>query len=87
LVPLPASIALSGDVIAMENAIIDEAGLELAYEGNRWGDLLRVALRRNDASFVANKVFNKLDRDGNPAASAARAKLLSANGLYLPFNL
>lgn len=76
-----------GDMIAMENAIIDEDGLELAYEGQRWGDLLRVALRRNDASFLAEKVYQKLLRDGNPSASAARTKLLSSNGLYLPFKL
>ncbi|MFD1257303.1 RagB/SusD family nutrient uptake outer membrane protein [Mucilaginibacter terrae] len=76
-----------GDMIGMENAIIDEDGLELAFEGQRWGDLVRIALRRNDPSFVANKVYEKLTREGNPQASAARSKLLSANGLFLPFKL
>lgn len=78
---------LGGDVTTMENAIIDENGLELAYEGQRWGDLLRVALRRNDASFLATKVYQKLLRDGNPQAGAALNKLSSLNGLYLPFKL
>jgi hypothetical protein len=87
LVDLPAALVLNRDMIGMENAIIDEAGLELAYEGHRWGDLLRVALRRNEPSFLADKIYEKLQRDGNPAASTARAKLLSTNGMYLPFKL
>jgi hypothetical protein len=76
-----------GDITNMENAIIDEDGLELAYEGQRWGDLLRVALRRNDASFLAKKVYDKLTREGNPQAGTALTKLSSLNGLYLPFKL
>jgi hypothetical protein len=85
LVPLPTT--LQNDMIGMENAIVDENALEQAYEGHRWGDLLRVALRRNDASFVAKKVFDKLSLDNNPQAGAALTKLSSINGLYLPFKL
>jgi hypothetical protein len=87
LQPFPASIYETNNVEAMEDAIILEDGLELAYEGQRWGDLLRVALRRNNPAYVADKVFNKLSKDGNAAASTARSKLLSANGLFLPFKL
>ena len=36
---------------AVEDLIIDEAGLELAFEGSRFSDLCRVALRRNASSF------------------------------------
>jgi hypothetical protein len=71
----------------MENAIIDEAGLELAYEGQRWGDLERIALRRNDPSFLANKIYQKLLRDGNPNASTVQAKLMNPANWYLPFKL
>jgi len=85
LTALPTS--LQSDQIGMENAIIDENGLEQAYEGHRWGDLLRVALRRNDPSFVASKVYEKLFRDGNAQAGAARSKLMTTSGLYLPFKL
>jgi hypothetical protein len=48
--------------------------------------LLRIAIRRNDPSFVADRVFNKLIRSGvsSGAASSARAKLL-ARDWYLPF--
>jgi hypothetical protein len=87
LVPLPSALYVNNDITGMEDAIIGEDALELAYEGQRWGDLLRVALRRNDPSFVAEKVYQKLLSDNNPAASTARTKLLSSNGLYLPFKL
>lgn len=85
LQPLPITLYTNNDKIGMENAIIDEDGLELAYEGFRWGDLLRVALRRNDPAFLADKVYEKLLRDHNPNASAVRAKLMNQDNWYLPF--
>lgn len=68
----------------VENMLVDEAGLELAYEGQRWADLLRVAIRRNDPAFIADKVFAKLQKDGNGSAAAARTKLMGRE-YYLPF--
>jgi hypothetical protein len=70
----------------IENMIIDENALELAYEGQRWPDLLRIAMRRNDPAFLADKVYNKLLKSGMSAgaASAARSKLLNRNW-FLPF--
>jgi starch-binding outer membrane protein, SusD/RagB family len=72
--------------LAVENMIIDEDALELAYEGERWPDLLRVAIRRNDPSFIADKIYNKLTKSGISAAAAgqARAKLM-AGDWFLPF--
>ncbi|MFI8379440.1 RagB/SusD family nutrient uptake outer membrane protein [Leeuwenhoekiella sp. NPDC079379] len=72
-------------LISLENNIIEEAALELAYEGNRWGDLVRVALRRNDPSFLADKVYAKLAADGNSQAASIRTKLMSKENWYLPF--
>ena len=60
--------------------------LELAYEGNRWEDLVRVALRRNDPAFLADKVYDKLSKEGNSNASAVRSKLMNVDNWYLPFN-
>ena len=68
----------------IETSIIDELGLENGFEGTRWPDLLRIAIRRNDPSFVADKIFEKLSKDGSGNAGAARAKLMSRNW-YLPF--
>jgi starch-binding outer membrane protein, SusD/RagB family len=79
-------IATGADsTIAIENSIVNEAGLELAYEGRRWADLVRIALRRNDASFLADKIYAKLKRENNPMADAVRAKLMNKENWYLPF--
>ena len=50
--------ANQADVIeAIEELILDEAGLELAFEGNRFFDLMRVANRKaNPGQFMAKKI-------------------------------
>ena len=73
-------------LISIENNIIDEVALELAYEGNRWEDLVRVALRRNDPAFLADKIYQKLNKENNPRATEVRAKLMNVNNWYLPFS-
>lgn len=82
----PVTLPLTDSVTNVENMIIAEDGLELAYEGQRWSDLLRVAIRRNDPSFIADKVYDKLRKSGLSAgaAAAARTKLL-ARDWFLPF--
>jgi len=72
-------------LISIENNLIQEAALELAYEGNRWEDLVRIARRRNDPSFLADKVYEKLREEGSPNASAVRSKLMNPENWYLPF--
>jgi starch-binding outer membrane protein, SusD/RagB family len=82
----PTTIADAADsVVTIENQLIEEAGLELAYEGHRWQDLLRIAIRRNDPAFIADKVYEKLYKAGRVAeADQARARLL-AQDWFLPF--
>jgi len=75
------------DQIGLENKLIDEAALELAFEGQRWSDLLRIARRRNDPSFLADKIYQKLVKAGNPNASAVREKLMDPKKWYLPFEM
>lgn len=76
---------VTGDSLSsVENMLVDEGALELAYEGQRWSDLLRVALRRNSPAFIASKIYNKLSKDGSGFAGTAQAKLLGGQ-YYLPF--
>lgn len=73
-------------LIQIEDGLINEGALENAFEGNRWSDLLRVSMRRNDPSFIADKIYQKLIKSGSSvsAATAARAKLMNRNW-FLPF--
>lgn len=86
LVQLPGTLPVMDSVTNVENMIMDEYALEMAYEGKRWADLLRVAIRRNDPSYIANKIYDKLRKSSlsSGAASAALAKLTSKDWFF-PF--
>ncbi|MFD1768676.1 RagB/SusD family nutrient uptake outer membrane protein [Sphingobacterium suaedae] len=71
----------------LEDKIIEEASAELAFEGVRWSDLCRIARRRNDPAFLADKVYEKLVKANNPKAAQVRSKLMDMNNWYLPFKL
>jgi len=81
----PLDVSLQNDVLGLEGKLIDECALELAFEGNRWPDLVRIARRQNNPAFLAERVYQKLLKDGDPNASAARTKLLNPANWYLPF--
>jgi hypothetical protein len=69
----------------IENYLIEEGALELAFEGSRWEDLVRIARRRNDPAFLADKVYEKLSKEGVGNAAAIRSKLMQPENWYLPF--
>ena len=73
-------------IAQVEVGLLNEQALETAFEGTRWADMLRIALRRNDPAIIADKVYDKLIRNGATAglASQARAKLMSRDW-FLPF--
>jgi len=74
-----------GNIPLQEDQLLMEGALEVAYEGHRWEDLLRFAIRRGDNSILAAKVGDKLTKDGYSGAATAQAKLQSGDW-YLPFN-
>lgn len=80
------AIPASDSLLSIESGLIKETALENAFEGTRWPDLVRVALRRNDPAFLADKIYNKLLKDGSGNAAAVRAKLMDPANWYLPFN-
>lgn len=67
----------------IEDYIIAERALELAFEGKRWFDLVRVAERRNDPAYLADKVAAKFA--GTSQYEAVRNKLMNPANWYLPF--
>jgi len=86
---LPEEIAfLQDEKDWTEDLIIDEMAQELAFEGHRWPQLLRIAMRRNP-SVLADRVYEKLSKSNNPEAvsraAGVRAKLMSGDW-FLPFH-
>lgn len=75
-----------------ENNILTEDGLELAFEGDRWPDLLRIALRRereqagSGVALLQQKIAAKFIAAGDPAEAATVSALLAnPQNWYLPF--
>ena len=64
----------------VEDLIIDEMALELAFEGTRFFDLMRVAHRRNDNSYLAERVSKR----SGVKDMALYSKLLSRKNWYFP---
>jgi tetratricopeptide (TPR) repeat protein len=69
-------------LLYIEDLIIQERALELAFEGKRWFDLMRIARRRNDPSYLANRVAAKYD---DPVqAGQVWNWLMNVENWYLP---
>jgi hypothetical protein len=75
----PAGIDL---VSYVEDMIIQERASELAFEGKRWLDLMRVA-RRREPAYLANKVAAKYS--DSTVASRVKEELMNEENWYLPF--
>ena len=64
----------------VEDLIINEMALEGAFEGYRYYDLMRVALRRNDPAYLAKPIAR---RSGTTDA-ALESLLMDPKNWYLP---
>lgn len=66
----------------VEKMLLEEEGLELAFEGYRFYDLMRVALRNNNPSLLADKVSAR----SGIVDAALKAKLEDTNNWFLKWN-
>jgi len=65
-----------------EDMIITERARELAFEGERFYDLMRIAKRRDDPSYLADKVAAKFS---GSRREEIRAFLMDEENWYVPF--
>jgi hypothetical protein len=73
---------LQDSIEYVENLIIDEMALEGSFEGNRFYDLMRVALRRNNPAYLADPISK---RKGSVDAELY-SRLLNTSNWYLPLD-
>ena len=77
------SLATANDTMLwVEDKVIDELALETIFEGHRYYDLMRVALRRGDNNYLASRVAARNGK-GNVDA-ALQNRLTNSMNWYLP---
>ena len=68
-------------IIWTEDLIIDELAYETGFEGQRWFDLMRVAKRRDDPSYLADKIAQKYPEESR---EKIRTRLMDKTYWYIP---
>jgi hypothetical protein len=79
---IPAEVTGDAMTELIEDYIIAERAMELAFEGRRWFDLVRSAKRRNNPDYLASRVAAKYSE---PQYSQVRAYLGNEANWNLPY--
>ena len=74
---------LNDTINAVEDLICDEMAIELAFEGNRFGDLTRIARHKNRAGWYSSS-FGSQWLAGKLAYKHPKVSLLDEKNWYLP---
>lgn len=77
------AISIANSPTAYEDAILEERALELAYEGKRWFDLLRMG-RRNNYARKSKLIDIIVSNVPSTQKRILATKLTNPNGWYLP---
>jgi hypothetical protein len=76
-------LSIANSAVAYEDAILNERALELAYEGKRWFDLLRMG-RRNNYARKDKLIEIIVSNVPSTQKRILATKLTNPNGWYLP---
>lgn len=80
-----AHIAWQQDLV--EDMLVDEFALELAFEGTRFYDLMRVALRRGQPAYLADRVYARRGEENiSTMKSEIKTDLYNSDNWYLDWN-
>lgn len=75
---IPTTLDSVGKINFVEDLICNEGALETAFEGNRFHDLMRIAIRRDSTDYLAQKVAAK-----HPNNTSILGKLQNRNNWYI----
>jgi starch-binding outer membrane protein, SusD/RagB family len=82
----PANVSAGSTIEEIEDAIMEERARELAFEGERWYDLVRISKMRNDPNYLINMVLANVPEDKKDIVRARLEYQWADNKWKLPYS-